>query len=788
MRAMAERRPWPGGMAILLGLLLALWAACPAPAQDATPSALPTELAGDAAIERLLAVLRDDAARAVLIERLEGLDPAGPAAGAASEAPAPPGLAETLAERTAAAAARTAADLRRAVLEVGRIGPLAGQLRDAVAAQRTEALALLATILSTIAASLALGEWAGRIARRRIGPLTGAGPLRRTSGAAGVILLRLAAVLGAWALGYALAALVFSAGARPSAPQALYLNAFLVFGLVRVGLRAFANPDADREPAFSLLPPATQRAVFAPLRAVGGMVIQGFLFVVPLVHLWAGFAAARPARTAVATLAALVALWAIWAIARALDRSASASPVPAAAPPAEEPAPAGAAPPSAEPAPGLIGPPASTAAAGSIPTSAAAGPAVARGLRSVWRSLWPPLAVIYVVYAWFVAVTRPALVEEIVLGGTILTALAIAMLLAGFGLLRRAPAVAAPLPPGLVAAAPTLAPRMDRVARALVIALGLALAAAALPVAAWGWGWLDARDLLARDWVRLAIWRLVSALVVLLAAAMVWAAVASWIDTRLASDLGVAPARRRTLLSLFRNAFGVAVGAVAVMVALSQIGINIAPLLASAGVVGLAIGFGAQKLVQDIINGIFIQLENAMDVGDVVGVAGVTGGVERLTIRSVRLRTMDGATHIIPFSSVDTVTNLTRDFGYHVAEISVPYDQPVDAVKAAMRDAFEQLRAESDFARDIDGPLDLQGVVALRDTGMQLRARIRTRTGRQWDVGRRYSEILKAVLDSRGIEIAAPSRTIMSAPRTRPAEAAAPAVPPAPPAPEGGRG
>jgi small-conductance mechanosensitive channel len=733
-------------------------------------------LAGEAAVARLIEVLRDDAARAALIAALEEAAPAEapPAApDPAGTGAEPPNFARDLADATAAAARDTLATLGRAWAEIRRIGRLSALARGAIDDHRAEAGALALTILCTIAVSLLTAAGAGRL-NRRLRPPGDAGALRQAGRAAAALLVRLGALALAWGAGWLLAA-AFSPDGWPSEAQALYLNAFVVFGLVRLLLRAFANPDATREPALSPLDPAAQAAVFRPLRAVAGVVVQGFLFVVPLVQLWSGFALARPARTLTATLAALTALWAIRAIARALDRAPEPPhPVPAGAdPPATDPL---LGPPSEPPPPpDAIGPPAPT-------PPATAAPALARGLGTAWRRLWPPLAVLYVAYAWWVAVTRPALVEEIVLGGTALSALALAVLLVALHLLRRTPALRAPLPGPLAARVPLLAPRADRILRALVAVAAVAAIVGALGLAAWGWGWLEPRTLLARGWLQAALWRLASALIVLLAAALAWAVVASSIDARLAADPMGRPARTRTLLALFRNAFGIAVAVIAVMVALSQMGLDIAPLLAGAGVVGLAVGFGSQKLVQDIITGVFIQLENAMDVGDVVGVAGITGSVERITIRSVRLRTADGASHVIPFSTVDKVTNLTRDFGYHIADITVGYGESVERVKDAMREAFTRLQADPVLGRDLDGPLDLQGVTEWREAGMVLRARIRTRAGRQWDVGRRYSELLKQVLDDRGIEIAAGSRTILMTPKGAPAPVLPPgAVPPAPP-------
>ncbi|WP_421446694.1 mechanosensitive ion channel domain-containing protein, partial [Agrobacterium tumefaciens] len=140
---------------------------------------------------------------------------------------------------------------------------------------------------------------------------------------------------------------------------------------------------------------------------------------------------------------------------------------------------------------------------------------------------------------------------------------------------------------------------------------------------------------------------------ILLVAALAWTVIASIIEHRLSvsSGKGAPSAREKTLLSLFRNAALIVIVTMTILILLSQIGIDIAPLIAGAGVVGLAIGFGAQKLVQDIITGVFIQLENGMNQNDVVEAAGVFGTVEKLTIRSVGIRTLDGGYHLIPFSS-----------------------------------------------------------------------------------------------------------------------------------------
>ena len=131
----------------------------------------------------------------------------------------------------------------------------------------------------------------------------------------------------------------------------------------------------------------------------------------------------------------------------------------------------------------------------------------------------------------------------------------------------------------------------------------------------------------------------------------------------------------RTLLPMLRTVLGGAILVFVVLNALSQLGVNVAPLLAGAGVVGVAIGFGSQTLVRDVITGIFLLFEDAVAVGDVVQLGGLSGVVEHLSIRSIKLRAQDGSVHIIPFSAVTTVTNMTRDFAFAVLDVTVSYDE-----------------------------------------------------------------------------------------------------------------
>ena len=249
--------------------------------------------------------------------------------------------------------------------------------------------------------------------------------------------------------------------------------------------------------------------------------------------------------------------------------------------------------------------------------------------------------------------------------------------------------------------------------------------------------------------------------IILLFAALAWTLIASVIEHRLSNTVGRAPsARERTLLALFRNAALVVILTMTVLVVLSQIGINIAPLIAGAGVVGLAIGFGAQKLVQDIITGIFIQIENGMNVNDVVEAGGVFGTVEKITIRSVGIRTLDGGYHMIPFSSVDTVVNHMRDFSYHLGEYTIAHRESVDDAIFHLERAFDELKQDSVLAPEILEDITIPGVTSLNERGFTIRVLIKTTPGMQWAVQRGYNRLVKKHFNAADIELPYPHSVV----------------------------
>jgi small-conductance mechanosensitive channel len=277
---------------------------------------------------------------------------------------------------------------------------------------------------------------------------------------------------------------------------------------------------------------------------------------------------------------------------------------------------------------------------------------------------------------------------------------------------------------------------------------------------AWG---LDILSWAASDKGRGIVGSLVTIIVIIVAAFAIWEVVSALIERYLAGKNGDSASRSqrvRTLLPLFRNVFMVAMTVMAALTILSELGINISPLLAGAGVVGLAVGFGAQTLVKDIITGLFILLEDSIAVGDVVDVAGHSGVVESLTIRTIRLRDVRGTVHTVPFSEVNSVMNLTKDFSYALMEIGVAYRENVDDVIAVIKDVGISLRDDEAVAESILEDIQVQGLDRFDDSAVIIRARIRTKPLQQWGVRRAFNKALKAKFDELGIEIPFPHQTL----------------------------
>lgn len=232
--------------------------------------------------------------------------------------------------------------------------------------------------------------------------------------------------------------------------------------------------------------------------------------------------------------------------------------------------------------------------------------------------------------------------------------------------------------------------------------------------------------------------------------------------TRIAQRMDDREANQRaeTLERVFRYLVAVVIGLVTIMLVLAEIGVSLAPILAAAGVVGLAVGFGAQSLVKDFVTGFFLLLENQIRQGDVVQIDGHSGSVEEVTLRFVRLRDYDGAVHFVPNGQITTVVNMTRDFGNAVFEIGVAYREDVDEVMPLMRKVAAQLRADANFSKRILDDLDIAGVDRWDDSAVIIRCRMRCVAGQQWGVKREYLRRLKAAFDEHAIEIPFPHMTV----------------------------
>jgi small conductance mechanosensitive channel len=218
--------------------------------------------------------------------------------------------------------------------------------------------------------------------------------------------------------------------------------------------------------------------------------------------------------------------------------------------------------------------------------------------------------------------------------------------------------------------------------------------------------------------------------------------------------------RTETLAGLFEKTIRAIILTAASLMVLESLGINIGPLLAGAGVIGLAVGFGAQSLVKDVISGFFILLENHMNVGDVVGIAGKDGVIESINLRVTTLRDYSGNVHIIPNGQISVLTNMTKEFSRAVLEIGVAYKENVDEVMQLMKTVAGEMADDPDFSDRILGPMEMSGLDSFGDSSVNIKARIDTRPCEQWNVAREYRRRLKKAFDEKGIEIPFPHVTL----------------------------
>jgi small conductance mechanosensitive channel len=388
--------------------------------------------------------------------------------------------------------------------------------------------------------------------------------------------------------------------------------------------------------------------------------------------------------------------------------------------------------------------------------------AVRLGIRRRFADVWHVAAIGYVVAVFLVWGLEIRGGFEIIWQATALTAvIAVAAVVGVRGLerlLRRAFDIGEDTKrrlPGFEARANRYLAIVHHVLRAIVYAV-----AAFAVLEAWG---VDAFGWFASDLGRRVLGAAATVALLAVLAVIVWELASTAIERRLQAaerEPGGAGARALTLLPLLRTIILVTLASIVVMVALSQIGVDIGPLLAGAGIIGLAVGFGAQTLVKDIITGMFILLENQIAVGDVVKIKDQAGLVEALTIRTIRLRDLNGNVFIVPFSEVTTVENMTKDYSRYVFDVGVSYDSDVDQVMAVLREIGAELQSDPKFRDHILQPLEILGLERFEDSAVVVRARITTRPIKQWDVGREFNRRMKKRFDELGIQFPFPQRTV----------------------------
>jgi len=219
--------------------------------------------------------------------------------------------------------------------------------------------------------------------------------------------------------------------------------------------------------------------------------------------------------------------------------------------------------------------------------------------------------------------------------------------------------------------------------------------------------------------------------------------------------------RSKTLASMLRSAVLVLIWVIVAVTCLNQTGIAVGPLLAAAGIVGIALGFGAQNLVRDLLAGFFILLESQYDVGDVVELAGVSGTVESVVLRTTVLRALDGRRHVVPNGEIRVSTNLTKVYSRYLLTLPVPYDEDVDRAVGVLERVAEALRQDPEYEGVITAPLTVLGVDAYGDSSVDVTCYIQTLPGEQWRVGRELRRRLKLALDEEGIAIPYPTRELV---------------------------
>ncbi len=391
-----------------------------------------------------------------------------------------------------------------------------------------------------------------------------------------------------------------------------------------------------------------------------------------------------------------------------------------------------------------------------------------RLLRHLLADTWHLLAIFYLAGVFSIYVVHIQADFLSALRASLITVVVILVAILAVRVARRLSRHGFSVSPDLKERFPTLETRANRYlpVLTLVTAIVIYLFAALAVLEAWGvnsFSWVES------DTGRRITGSTLTIGLLLVLALIAWEVFSNTIERYLdgidSHDLGrQRSARLRTLLPLFRTTMMVVLVTIVGLIVLSELGLNIAPLLAGAGIVGIAVGFGSQALVKDVITGLFILMEDALAVGDIVDVGKGSGVIERISVRSLRLRDAAGNLQTIPFGEVSTVRNMSRDYGYVVCDAGVLYDQDPDRVMAEIKKVGEAICADPDWAPSILAPLEVWGVDRFTDTAIVIRSRLKAAPTRQWDVGREFNRRLKKAFDAAGIEMPSMNQTHYLAP------------------------
>ncbi len=226
--------------------------------------------------------------------------------------------------------------------------------------------------------------------------------------------------------------------------------------------------------------------------------------------------------------------------------------------------------------------------------------------------------------------------------------------------------------------------------------------------------------------------------------------------------------RAQTLVKLLRQVIVVGVWVMAGLMALSQVGVDIGPVLAGAGVMGLAIGFGAQNLVRDVISGFFIIFEDQIRIGDIVTINGTNGQVEKITLRTVVLRDVEGVVHVFPNGTITSLSNRSTGWSAYVADVGVAYKEDTDRVTEVIRSVASEMRSDAEFGPLMIEDAEVLGVERFADSAVVIRVRLKTVPLKQWVVGREFNRRLKKAFDREGIEIPFPHVSLYAGEASRP--------------------